>query len=115
MEETFFKSALPVYDVLELDDTSLAVPADPTPRSSTRLDSDGRSLRVHQQVQLTLRRKTKKSLTNGNFDSYKLPAHCNIRNKGIIDGVKNSQVHARPVLLYQPEGIILLDWLCAHW
>ncbi|XP_034529867.1 plakophilin-2 [Notolabrus celidotus] len=65
MEEVFFKSALPAQESFVLDDTSLALPTEPTPRSSTRVNSNERNLRVHQQVQLTLARKAKKSGSNG--------------------------------------------------
>lgn len=65
MDEVFLKSALPAHDCSVLDDTSLALPAEPTPSSSVKCGSHDRSLRVHQQVQLTLARKAKKSLTNG--------------------------------------------------
>ncbi|XP_026182829.1 plakophilin-2 [Mastacembelus armatus] len=65
MDEVFFKSALPAQGALVLDDTSLALPAEPTQRSSTELGSDKRSSRVYQQVQLTLARKARKSMSNG--------------------------------------------------
>lgn len=65
MEEVFFKSALPAQDAFVLDDTSLALPAEPTPRSSTSVNPNSRSLRVQQQVQLTLARKARKSVSNG--------------------------------------------------
>ncbi|XP_028252530.1 plakophilin-2 isoform X2 [Parambassis ranga] len=65
MDEVFFKSALPAQDSFVLEDTSLALPAEPTPRSSTKLDSNERSLRVHHQVQLTLARKARKPISNG--------------------------------------------------
>uniref|UniRef100_A0A3Q3LZJ9 Plakophilin 2 n=1 Tax=Mastacembelus armatus TaxID=205130 RepID=A0A3Q3LZJ9_9TELE len=67
MDEVFFKSALPAQGALVLDDTSLALPAEPTQRSSTELGSDKRSSRVYQQVQLTLARKARKSMSNGNI------------------------------------------------
>ncbi len=66
MEEVCFKSVLPARDSLVLDDSSLALPADPTLRSSGKVNSNDRSLRVHQQVQLTLARKAKKPVSNGN-------------------------------------------------
>ncbi|XP_022605219.1 plakophilin-2 [Seriola dumerili] len=65
MEEVFFKSALPALDSFVLDDTSLALPAEPTARSSAKHDSNDRSLRVHQQVQLTLARKARRTVSNG--------------------------------------------------
>ncbi|XP_074554557.1 plakophilin-2 isoform X2 [Halichoeres trimaculatus] len=61
MDEVFFKSALPVQESFVLDDTTLALPAEPSPRSSSRANSNERSLRVQQQVQLTLARKAKRS------------------------------------------------------
>ncbi|XP_035537231.1 plakophilin-2 [Morone saxatilis] len=66
MEEgLFFKSALPAQDSFVLDDSSLALPAEPTPMSSTLVNSSDRSLRVQQQVQLTLARRTRKPVSNG--------------------------------------------------
>ncbi|KAG7496128.1 plakophilin-2 [Solea senegalensis] len=66
MDEVFLKSALPAAaDSFMLNDTSLAVPAELTDRSSAKPDSNDRSLRVHQQVQLTLARKAKRTLSNG--------------------------------------------------
>lgn len=59
----FFKSVLPAQNSFRLDDTSLALPAEPTPGSSTEVNSHDRSLRVQQQVQLTLSRK---AVSNGN-------------------------------------------------
>ena len=121
MEETFLKSSLPVYDVLALEDTSLALPAEPTPRSSTGLDSDERSLRVQQQVQLTLRRKaTKKSLSNGKVRFYKLFCHFNVRNKGAVNTVNQNHAsawfHASQASPDVPTWrIILLGWLCSCW
>lgn len=64
MEDVFFKSALPTNDSLALGDSSLALPGEPTPRSSSKGIPDGRSLRVQQQVQLTLSRRARK--TKGN-------------------------------------------------
>ncbi|XP_038141660.1 plakophilin-2 [Cyprinodon tularosa] len=67
MEESFFKSALPVQDYLQLKDTSLALPTEPTNSSSARTESAGKNLRVQRQVQLSLRRNTKKATSNGEF------------------------------------------------
>lgn len=66
MEEVFLKSALPARDGFVLDDTSLALPAQPTARSSTKAGLNERSLRVQQQVQLTLARRARKTVSNGN-------------------------------------------------
>lgn len=66
MEDVFFKSALPARGSFVLDDTSLALPAEPTSGSSTKPGSKDPSLRVHQQVRLTLARKAKKTVSNGN-------------------------------------------------
>ncbi|XP_044041402.1 plakophilin-2 [Siniperca chuatsi] len=66
MEEVFFKSALPAQGSLVLDDSSLALPAEPTTKSSTIVNSNDQSLRVQQQVQLTLARKARKTVSNGN-------------------------------------------------
>ncbi|XP_042367292.1 plakophilin-2 isoform X2 [Plectropomus leopardus] len=65
MQEVFFKSALPAQDSFLLEDSSLALPAKMTPRSSTGGSSNERSVRVHQQVQLTLARKAKRAVSNG--------------------------------------------------
>ncbi|XP_071358648.1 plakophilin-2 [Trachinotus anak] len=65
MEEVFFKSALPAQDSFVLDDTSLALPAELAAGSSTRHDPRDRSLRVHQQVQLTLARKARRTVSHG--------------------------------------------------
>uniref|UniRef100_A0A3Q1IRG4 Uncharacterized protein n=1 Tax=Anabas testudineus TaxID=64144 RepID=A0A3Q1IRG4_ANATE len=61
MGEAFLKSTLPVRDSFVLGDTSLALPAKLTTGSSTKAGSKDRSLRVQQQVQLTLSRKARKS------------------------------------------------------
>nr|XP_046234830.1 plakophilin-2 isoform X2 [Scatophagus argus] len=63
--DEFFKSALPVHDSFLLDDSSLALPTEPTLRSPEKVNSNDRSLRVHQQVQLTLARKARKTVSNG--------------------------------------------------
>ncbi|KAM9327602.1 plakophilin-2 [Pholidichthys leucotaenia] len=63
MEEVFFKSALPPQDSSVLGDSSLALPADTSLGSSTKLDPK-RSQRVQQQVQLTLARKARRSLSS---------------------------------------------------
>ncbi|KAM3588118.1 uncharacterized protein V6R79_021657 [Siganus canaliculatus] len=62
MDEGFFKSALPAQESFVLDDSSLALPI---PRPSEKVTSDDRNLRVQQQVQLTLSRKTRKTVSNG--------------------------------------------------
>ncbi|XP_041832883.1 plakophilin-2 isoform X2 [Melanotaenia boesemani] len=80
MEETFLKTAIPAQDPCELDDSSLALPTAPTPRSSTRNESGDRSLRVQQQVQLTLARKTKRSFLNGG-------AHLQTNTSRSFDGI----------------------------
>nr|XP_061809100.1 plakophilin-2-like [Nerophis lumbriciformis] len=65
--EEFFKSALPRLDYHNgLDtDSTLALPAEPSARSSDWFTTGDRSLRVQQQVQLTLARKAKRSASNG--------------------------------------------------
>ncbi|XP_029351015.1 plakophilin-2 [Echeneis naucrates] len=67
MDEMFFKSALSAPDCSGVGDTSLALPAEPTARSSAKRDPNHRSLRVHQQVQLTLARKERRPVPNGGF------------------------------------------------
>ncbi|XP_069556031.1 plakophilin-2 [Brachyistius frenatus] len=82
MEEVFFKSALPARGPIVLDDTSLALPAEQSLRSSLKPASNERSLRVHQQVQLTLSRKTKKPVSNGGVHLQKNTA----RSFDVTDG-----------------------------
>ncbi|XP_073336829.1 plakophilin-2 [Pagrus major] len=65
MEEGFFKSALPARDSFLVDVSSLALPAEPTPGSSSKVSPSDRSQRVQQQVQLTLARKARKTASNG--------------------------------------------------
>ncbi|XP_028306925.1 plakophilin-2 [Gouania willdenowi] len=67
MDDVFFKSALPLYDSPRLGDTSLALPADGPPRFWSSVDPDPteRSQRVQQQVQLTLARKARRTVSNG--------------------------------------------------
>ncbi|XP_034719175.1 plakophilin-2 isoform X1 [Etheostoma cragini] len=71
MEDMFFKPALPAQDSFVLHDTSLALPAEPTLRSPMGVNSYGRSLRVNQQVQLTLARKGRKAVSNGSVQLQK--------------------------------------------
>lgn len=66
MEEQFFKSALPAQESFLLEDSSLALPAEPNLRPSSKVTPNDRSLRVQQQVQLTLARRARKSVSNGN-------------------------------------------------
>ncbi|XP_070848340.1 plakophilin-2 [Chaetodon trifascialis] len=65
MEDAFFKSTLPAPDLFVLEDSSLALPAAPSPRSSWKVNSKDRSQRVQQQVQITLARRARKSVSNG--------------------------------------------------
>ncbi|KAM9771538.1 plakophilin-2 isoform X1 [Syngnathus typhle] len=66
MDELFFKSALPTLAHHRLDtDTTLALPAEPSAWSSACPPSSDRSLRVQQQVQLTLSRKSRRNVSNG--------------------------------------------------
>lgn len=64
MDEVFIKSALAPQDSSVLD-TSLALPARSGPAAFAAPDPGDRSLRVQQQVQLTLARKARKSVSNG--------------------------------------------------
>ncbi|XP_072311032.1 plakophilin-2 [Eucyclogobius newberryi] len=59
MDEAFLKSALLSQDSFVADDTTLALPG------GGKENSNDRSLRVQQQVQLTLARKGRKALPNG--------------------------------------------------
>ncbi|XP_070709866.1 plakophilin-2 [Pempheris klunzingeri] len=88
MEEVFFKSALPALDSLLLDDTSLALPAEPTPRSSARVNSRDRSLRVQQQVQLTLARRARGTLLNGSVHLQKNTAKSFDATDGLLPNTK---------------------------
>ncbi|XP_026216905.1 plakophilin-2 [Anabas testudineus] len=74
MGEAFLKSTLPVRDSFVLGDTSLALPAKLTTGSSTKAGSKDRSLRVQQQVQLTLSRKARKSESYGGVHLDKIKA-----------------------------------------
>ncbi|KAK9525671.1 hypothetical protein VZT92_016356 [Zoarces viviparus] len=88
MEEQFFKTALSALDSLVLDDTSLALPAEPTPRSSTTGSSNERSQRVHQQVQLTLARKARKTVSNGSVHLQKNSAKSFDGTNGLLPNMK---------------------------
>lgn len=65
MEKGFLKSTLPAHDASVLTDSSLALPADPTRRSPSQVGPNERSVRVQQQVQLTLARKARRTVPNG--------------------------------------------------
>ncbi|XP_028426517.1 plakophilin-2 [Perca flavescens] len=88
MEEVFFKSALPAQDSFVLHDTSLALPAEPTLRSPMGVNSNGRSLRVSQQVQLTLARKGRKSVSNGSVQLQKTTAKNFDATDGLLPNMK---------------------------
>lgn len=68
MEEGFFKSAIPAQDSFLLASSSLALPAEPTPGSASKMSPGDRNQRVLQQVQLTMARKTRRTLSNGNVE-----------------------------------------------
>lgn len=80
MGEKFLKSALPALDSL-LDDSTLALPSEPRLKSPIRIEPN---LRVQQQVRLTLERKTKKSLSNGNFDLFVCVCPFNMADKHVL-------------------------------
>lgn len=61
MADECFKSALLAHYSSVFHDSSLALPAEPTPRSASKVGPNDRSLRVHQQVQLTLARRARNS------------------------------------------------------
>ncbi|XP_031169469.1 plakophilin-2 isoform X1 [Sander lucioperca] len=88
MEEVFFKSALPAQDSFELHDTSLALPAEPTLRSPMGVNSNGRSLRVNQQVQLTLARRGRKTMSNGSVQLQKNTAKNFDATDGLLPNMK---------------------------
>ncbi|XP_037551637.1 plakophilin-2 [Nematolebias whitei] len=87
MEERFFKSPLPALDLV-LNDSSLALPTEPSPRSSTRTESEDRSLRVQRQVRLTLERKTKRNLSNGGASLQKHTARSLDGDEGFSSNTK---------------------------
>ncbi|XP_039996726.1 plakophilin-2 isoform X2 [Xiphias gladius] len=87
MEEAFFKSATRARDSFVPDDTSLALPAEPSARSSTKLDS-ARSLRVHQQVQLTLARRARRTVSNGGVRLQKNTAKSCDATDGLLPNTK---------------------------
>lgn len=64
MDEAFLKSATLSQDPFVVDDTTLALPKEPTSKPR-QVNSNDRSLRVHKQVQLTMARKARKTLPNG--------------------------------------------------
>lgn len=64
MEELFLSSAQ--------GDSSLALPAEPARRSATKVGPKERSVRVQQQVQLTMARRARKSSANGKSCVFKL-------------------------------------------
>ncbi|XP_074481371.1 plakophilin-2 [Sebastes fasciatus] len=79
----FFKSALPAQDCFVLDDTSLALPAE------TRVSSTERSLRVQQQVQLTLARKARRTVSsNGSVHLQKNTAKSFDASDGHLPNMK---------------------------
>lgn len=61
MADECFKSALPAHYSSVFHDSSLALPAVPTPQSASKVRPNDRSRRVHQQVQLTLARRARNS------------------------------------------------------
>ncbi|KAF7662046.1 hypothetical protein LDENG_00247220 [Lucifuga dentata] len=65
MDEVFFKSALPAQEGSVLQDSSLALPAEIILRSTDKMNPGERSLRVQQQVQLTLARRARHTMPNG--------------------------------------------------
>nr|XP_020455084.1 plakophilin-2 isoform X2 [Monopterus albus] len=89
MEEVFLKSALPAQEAFVLDDTSLALP---TTRSSTKLGSNERSRRVHQQVQLTLARRSKKAVLNGSVHSVRKNAKSFDATDGLLSNIKVNEL-----------------------
>ncbi|XP_068442920.1 plakophilin-2 [Clinocottus analis] len=88
MEEKFFKSALAAQDSCVLGDSSLALPAQQTPRTSTTGSSNDRSLRVQQQVQLTLARKARKSVSTGSIRLQKNTAKSFDATDGLLLNMK---------------------------
>ncbi|KAL6116842.1 pkp2 [Pungitius sinensis] len=88
MEEQFFKSALPAPDSSALDDSSLALPAGPSPTSTATESSADRTLRVHRQVQLTLARRARKSESSGSLRLQKSTAKSFDAPDGLLQNMK---------------------------
>ncbi|XP_071765755.2 plakophilin-2 [Centroberyx gerrardi] len=88
MDEMYFKSVLPAQDPFVLDDTSLALPTEENIISPTKVNSNDRSLRVHQQVQLTLARRGKKATSNGSVSLQKNPARSPDARDGPLPNMK---------------------------
>ncbi|XP_036976898.1 plakophilin-2 [Acanthopagrus latus] len=83
MEEGFFKSAIPAQDSFLLASSSLALPAEPTPGSASKMSPGNRNQRVLQQVQLTMARKTRRTLSNGSIHLQK----STIKSSNATDGL----------------------------
>lgn len=73
MEELFLSSAL--------GDSSLALPAEPARTSAARVGPKERSVRVQQQVQLTMARRARKSAANGKSCVFKLKSRFDSKTR----------------------------------
>ncbi|KAI3366778.1 hypothetical protein L3Q82_009438, partial [Scortum barcoo] len=89
MDDVFFKSVLPARGSGGLDDSSLALPAEPSPGSSARVNPSARNLRVQQQVQLTLARRARKSVSNGGVHLQK----NSVKSFDASDGLSNMKIN----------------------
>ncbi|KAF0029693.1 hypothetical protein F2P81_018798 [Scophthalmus maximus] len=87
MDEVFFNSALPAPDSSVLGDSSLALPP---ARASTQLDASAtdRGLRVHQQVQLTLARRARRTVSNGGVHLQRNAAQSFDAPDGLLPNMK---------------------------
>lgn len=126
MEEGFFKSALPSHDSFLLDVSSLALAAEPTTGSASKVSPRDRNQRVLQQVQLTLARKSRRTVSNGNVEFlnsiFWLWFICQVITEEALRcyyaGFHNKDAHqATPTVfgwlrLSTPEGINFQKWLC---
>ncbi|XP_029681183.1 plakophilin-2 [Takifugu rubripes] len=84
MEELFLSSAQ--------GDSSLALPAEPARRSATKVGPKERSVRVQQQVQLTMARRARKSSANGGFHLQKSRAKSFDDTETLLQTAKGSDL-----------------------
>ncbi|XP_033845716.1 plakophilin-2 isoform X1 [Periophthalmus magnuspinnatus] len=103
MDEAFLKSALPNQGPFVVDDTTLALPSDTTSKPGGKVNSNDRSLRVQQQVQLTLARKGRKALPNGSVHSQRSTACSFDHSEGHLPvmkvnglGLSNRSLSSKP-------------------
>ncbi|XP_035002759.1 plakophilin-2 [Hippoglossus stenolepis] len=100
MDEVFLRSAPHGPGRSGLDDTSLALPAGPAASSSARTQSAERSLRVQQQVQLTLARRARRSQSNGGFHLQRNAAQSFDAADGLLPNMKMNGLTSTSCSLY---------------